>query len=109
MGNTADGRRAVGHPSRAVMLLRKLIATQSFERDDIVQALVVTDSTFGQYLSETLPIPLDRQLCLALFVIEKVPSLARAGHQLRGQVAATLAFHEHATETHLQPPQSGRF
>lgn len=85
-------------------MLRKLVATRWFELEAIARALVISDARLAAYLSESELIPLDRQLCLALFVIECVPPLARAGHQLRGQVNAAIAFQAHATLTHLEPP-----
>jgi hypothetical protein len=96
--------RAPRPPSAALRLLRKLVATRWFELDAIARALVVSDARLASYLSESEPIPLDRQLCLALFVIECVPPLARVGHQLRGQVKAAIAFEARATDTHLEPP-----
>jgi hypothetical protein len=91
-------------PSTAVRLLKKLVATRWFELDAIARALGVSDARLAAYLSESEAIPLDRQLCLALFVIECVPPLARVGHQLRGQVKATMAFQARATDIHLEPP-----
>jgi len=71
--------RAPRPPSAALRLLRKLVATRWFELDAIARALVVSDARLAAYLSESEPIPLDRQLCLALFVIEfiadKVPTV----------------------------------
>jgi hypothetical protein len=75
----------------------------------LAEVIVVKRSALDSYLSGSLTIPLDRQLCLALFAIERVPSLARLGHQLLGQVAATTAFQAGSTATHLQPPPPARF
>lgn len=91
---------------RAVLLLRRLVELGWFGPDAVARALVVNGTTLDAYLRETEPIPLDRQLCLALFVIECVPPLARLGHQLRGQVGAAIAFQDRATTTHSQPPPS---
>ena len=93
-------------PPRALELLRKVLATGSVDSDRLVQAFVVSRETFESYLSEDVLIPLDRQLCLALFVIEHLPGLSREGHRLRGQVAAAIAFEQHDTQTHLQAPPS---
>ena len=94
---------------RALVLLRKLVATQTYELDALAEALVVKRSALDSYLSGEVAIPLERQLCLALFAVEHVPSLARLGYQLRGQVAAAIAFQERATTTHLQAPPTARF
>ena len=100
-----DAHRA----SRALVLLRKLVATRSCELDALAEAIVVTRSALDSYLSGAVTIPLERQLCLALFVVEQVPSLARLGHQLRAQVAAAMAFQAGSTTTHLEPPPPTRF
>jgi hypothetical protein len=94
---------------RAVVLLRKLVATQSCELNALAEAIVVKRSVLESYLSGSVPIPLERQLCLALFVVEHVPSLARLGHQLRAQVAAAMAFQSGSTATHLGSPPTARF
>jgi hypothetical protein len=99
-----DAAIASRRPSRAAELLNEITATGSFELDELARTLVVTDATLQAYLSAAVPIPLERQLCLALFVIERIPSLARKGRKLRAQVQAAIAFQEHATETHMQPP-----
>ncbi|HWC55793.1 MAG TPA: hypothetical protein VG434_02365 [Sphingomicrobium sp.] len=72
----------------------------------MITSVVVSRAVLDAYIDGKLAMPLDRQLCLALFVIEKVPRLARIGHQLRGQVAAAIAYDERATETHTFPPPS---
>jgi hypothetical protein len=50
--------------------------------------------------------PLERQLCLALLVIERWPyssQLRRNGFGLRSQVRAEAAFHARITTTHMAP------
>jgi hypothetical protein len=54
------------------------------------------------YLEEAEPMPLDRQLRLAVFVGECVPPLARAGQQLRAQVAAATTHHDRMTESDIR-------
>lgn len=92
--------------STSVRLLRKLLAAGWFPTDAVARALVVSDDTLQSYLTESKTMPLDRQLCLAQFVIECVPPLARAGQRLRGQVAATMNYESRATATHNEPPPS---
>jgi hypothetical protein len=106
-----DGHTAAGNARlpRALVLLRKLLATQACDLDAVAEAIVVKRSALDSYLSGSVTIPLERQLCLALFVVEHVPSLARLGHQLRAQVAATMAFQAGHTATHLEPPPPARF
>ena len=107
----ADADHANHRPrrSRALELLHKIVSTQSLDTRELAHALVVSRSTLESYLSGAVPIPLERQLCLALFVIEHIPEFARHGHQLRGQVAAAIAFQEHATAIHQQAPPHTRF
>jgi hypothetical protein len=90
------------------MLLAKLVATRWFGGAAIAEALVVPEAMFDDYLAGIADIPLDRQLCLALFVIENVPALARSGHQLRSQVVAAAAFSERAANTGLQASSVAR-
>ena len=92
--------------SRALGLLKRIAASGSLETDELARAVVVTPSTLDAYLRGELSIPLERQLCLALYVIEHFPQLARQGHQLRGQVVAAMAFQAHATEIHFNAPPS---
>jgi hypothetical protein len=90
--------------SRALELLRRIVSSGSVETQALAHALVVRPATLDSYICGTVPIPLERQLCLALYLIEHVPELARQGHQLRGQVAAAIAFQEHATVVHSDGP-----
>lgn len=103
-GNDADRVRSVHRRARAFVLLQRILSTGSLDVDALAEALVVSPATLNAYLSGDVPIPLERQLCLALFVIERVPELAREGHRLRAQVAAAIAFHEHATALHREAP-----
>jgi len=106
--NDDDRARSVRRRARAVVLLQQVVATRPVDIDALSEALVVSRTTLHGYLSGNTSIPLERQLCLALFVIEHVPELARQGHRLRAQVAAAIAFQEHATVTHQQPPPAMR-
>jgi hypothetical protein len=83
--------------------------THSFDRETLAAELVVPVVAIDKFLDGRLPMPLDRQLCLALFVIEKVPALARLGYQLRGQVKAAMSFEGHATTTHGSSPPGSAF
>jgi hypothetical protein len=99
------GRKRPAH-STAARLLQKVLSTGWFPPDALARALVMSDDAMQAYLAESKAMPLDRQLCLAQFVIECVPPLARAGQQLRGQVSAAMAYETGMTATHLQPPPS---
>jgi hypothetical protein len=87
--------------------LAKVLATGSYDAAQIATELAVTPRALDGYLSGTIDMPLERQLCLALFVVEKIPALARSGHILNGQVRAAIAFHQHATAVHQSAPLPG--
>ena len=105
----ADSVGRIRRRTRAVVLLQRILGTRPRDIDAFAEALVVSRATLHAYLSGTLSMPLERQLCLALFVIEHIPTFARQGHQLRAQVAAAIAFQEHTTAIHGQPPPTTRF
>lgn len=69
----------------------------------------MTPDALAMFAADQAEMPLDRQLCLALFVIENVPPLARHGHQLRAQIAAAARFHAKEPERHSTPPSSHRW
>jgi hypothetical protein len=94
--------------ARASALLARVLATGLYDLTDVAAELAVTPTTIDGYLNGSIPMPLERQLCLALFVIEKIPTLARSGHMLHGQVRAAIAFHEHSTAVHQTAPVPGR-
>lgn len=106
MATIGPGSERAPHDSAARRLLQRVLATQWFAPDAVARALVISDVALRTYLSGSRPIPLDRQLCLAQFVIECMPPLARAGHRLRGQVAAAMAYESGATQTHGHAPPS---
>ena len=103
MRSSAAGGSPQRASSGALVLLRKLLATGWFDSTAVARALVVTDEALELYLSDSLAIPLDRQLCLALFVIECVPPLARPAHRLRAQVSAAMAYDARQMERHKPP------
>ena len=93
--------------TRAAELLARVLASGPYDRDGLSGELAVTPAMLDEYISDQTVMPLERQLCLALLVIERVPSLSRSGHMLRGQVRAALAFQERATSVHLTVPPEG--
>jgi hypothetical protein len=78
-----------------------------YDQTQVASELAVPSATIDGYLSGSIAIPLERQLCLALFVIEKIPLLARSGHMLHGQVRAAIAFQGHSTAVHQTAPVPG--
>ena len=84
--------QAQARTSRAVQLLKRVMATRWYDPEVMASELAVTVGTLEGYLNETMAIPLDRQLCLSLFVIQNIPPLSRAGYQLRGQVQSAVNY-----------------
>jgi hypothetical protein len=92
-------------PSRAVLIIERLLRDQAFDVAALSRALVVRPQTLDAYRAGTEPVPLDRQLCLALVLIEHADAkLARIGHQLKGQVYAAMRYEQQVTATHDGPP-----
>ena len=96
---------AVRRRNRAVQLLTRLIAGGQFERTRIAAELVVDGPTLDRFIAGEIDMPLDRQACLARFLVAHVPPLERAGHNLIAQVRAAQAYAESETTTHLSAPE----
>lgn len=94
--------------TRSAQLLRRVLHERALDRETLAHELLVTPRALDAFLEGRRVMPLDRQLCLALLVIDRVPSLARQGHALRAQVAAAIAYESHVTATHEDYP-SPRF
>ena len=96
--------------SRSVRLIEGLLATGKVESDHLACALSVTLPALESFRRGHARMPLERQLCLALLVIERWPStpqLRRDGFALRSQVRAEVAFHARITKTHTAPMATG--
>lgn len=93
-----------GRPSRAAALLRALLEQQVFSVADLARELVVSPAAIARFAAGSVSIPLDRQLYLAVLVVQSAPSHARHGYQLWGQAMAAMAYEQHVTETHRDPP-----
>jgi hypothetical protein len=91
-----DERKA----TRALRLLRELVERSALDRAVIAGELVISPRLLEKYLDQEREIPLDRQLCVALFAIERIPELRREGHALHGQVMAAMSYTQRATKTH---------
>lgn len=94
---------------RAVELLDRLLIAHASTIDELASTLMVTAETIERYRSGRLSMPIERQLLLATYLIERVPAYARFGHLLRGQIRATIAFEARETEVHASPPPSTRW
>ncbi len=85
-------------------MLTKILAAGWFDVTRMATELVVSERTVALYISGELEMPLERQLCLAKFVIDNVPPLRRMGHNLLGQVQSAIAFKQALTATHTTMP-----
>lgn len=95
---------AVTMKSRSGDLLRRVIARPDPSASDIQRALQMTTDDFDQVVAGTKVMSLPHQLCLAAFLIEHVPDLARAGRTLRHQALAAMEYGSGATATHGSQP-----
>lgn len=93
-------------PSRAAVLLRRLIETGAFSPDDVARELLISRPDIDAFVGNTTAMPLSSQLSLADLVIARSPKFVRSGYALRGQVLAAKAFRGHDTATHGEPPTS---
>lgn len=112
-GNTAaatkrkhDGERP---RSLAVKLLDCVLAPGQAPVEQVAAAMMVREPTLDEYRRGRVPIPIEAQILLAAFAIERVPKYARLGYQLRGTLRARIAFAAGETKTHLGPPPSARW
>jgi hypothetical protein len=78
--------------SRARDLLARVRKGGSFTDEQLCTELVLDARQLAMYAEGLEAIPLDRQLCLAAFLIERVPALAADGHSLHAQVKAATTF-----------------
>jgi hypothetical protein len=78
--------------SRAVQLIETLLHDGVLSEETLAQQLVVRPRTLASYRDGTTPMPLARQLCLALFMTQLEAKYARMGYALRDQVRAAGSF-----------------
>src|SRR5688500_15383859 len=95
---------AVAARSRSGALLRRVSAQPALSASDIQRAMQMTTDDFDQVVAGTKVMSLPHQLCLAAFLIEHVPDLARAGRTLRHQALAAMEYGSGATATHGSQP-----
>lgn len=95
--------------SRAARLIAQIVDSGAMTAHDLAAAILVSEPMLEEYRSGRLRIPVDRQLCVALVAIERLPEVRRAGHALRAQIQAEIALATDATEVHGAPPPSHRW
>jgi hypothetical protein len=81
-------------PTRAMQLIDRLLRDGAYDQETLARELVIRPKTLAEYQAGTTPMPLDRQLCLALVAIEKAPAHARDGYRLREQVRAATGYEQ---------------
>ena len=101
-------RRAAGwaRRSRAVRLLEKVLALDALSAEELESTLSITAEQLVAFRSGEEPVPLERQLCLALVVLERVPALTRDARGLQAQVRAEISMLSRQTKTHSTAPVS---
>jgi hypothetical protein len=90
--------------SRSGELLQRVIALGHIEGEELRQALGLAIDDFEQIAAGTRVMSLPHQLCFATFLIERVPTLARAGRTLRNQALAAMEYGSGTTATHGSQP-----
>ena len=96
---------AISHrKGHAVALLAKIIDAGWFDVQRVASVLVSDEREVGLYLAGLAPMPLERQLCLALFLIDSVPPLSRQGHNLLSRVRAEMAYVKSDNVLHRNAP-----
>jgi hypothetical protein len=88
---------------RANVLLDRILSDDASCISDIAEALVTNPEVIRKYQNGQ-SMPIERQMLLAAYAIERAPKYARMAHGLRGQIRATIAFAAGETETHSGPP-----
>jgi hypothetical protein len=92
-------------PSRAVLLMERMLRDGVVTEEDLAREIVVRPKTLDAYREGRLPMPLDRQLCLALVMMRMSPRHARLGAQLRAQVMAAIQYQQRLQAASLEGPQ----
>jgi hypothetical protein len=78
--------------SRAVWLIEKVLRDGVCTEEGLARELVVNQRTLADYRAGDAAMPLERQLCLALFLIQRGSPYARLGYELRAQVTAATHY-----------------
>jgi hypothetical protein len=73
-------------------LVEKLLREQACTEEDLARELVIEPRVLADYRTGHVAMPLERQQCLALVLIERGATYARFGYQLRAQVMAATSY-----------------
>lgn len=88
---------------RANALLDRILSEDAASLTDLAETLMASPDSIIAYRAGR-EIPMERQMLLAAYAIERAPKFARQGHGLRGQIIATLRFAAGETARHDGPP-----
>jgi len=88
---------------RANVLLDRILLDDAASLDELAMALMAPPEVICAYRGG-LEIPIERQILLAAYAIERTPKFARAGRSLRAQLKATIRFAAGETVRHSGPP-----
>jgi hypothetical protein len=100
---TAMVRHVDTKKSRAVVLMEMLIRDGVFGEEILARELVVRTETLTRYREGKIPVPHDRQLCLALLMTQLPGRYARLGYGLLEQVKAASSYEARRPETETWP------
>jgi hypothetical protein len=85
-------------------VIARVLDCGAMDEESLARELIVTVPMLRRFRDQRQAIPMERQMVLALLILEKVPSLAKLGRQLRAQVRAHAAFSQNDVEIHTQSP-----
>jgi hypothetical protein len=88
---------------RANVLLDRIVSQDEASVNELAMALMASPDIVLAYRGG-LEIPIERQILLAAYAIERAPKFARLARSLRGQIGATIRFAAGETVRHAGPP-----
>jgi hypothetical protein len=81
--------------SRSAELLARLLE-EGWTTDRLAEEMVVPVAVVDSFVDGSVPMPMERQLCVALFAIQHSEAHRREGWALHGQIEATMRFERRA-------------
>lgn len=88
---------------RALELLGRVLS-DGITIEDLCNGLMVSTATLMAYRTGRRPMPLEVQVLLVAFTVERAPQHIRLARRLRDQLKATITFAAGETVTHLEAP-----
>lgn len=89
---------------RALELLERVLSSEGITVEELCSGLMVPAATIVAYRGGRRPMPIEVQLLLIAFTIERTPQHGPLARRMRDQLRATIAFVAGETVTHLEPP-----